>query len=263
MHCGRHRNRFCFLPDEVVERLARDALAEEWGTNRFVLKKYLAVQVPWSIEQGKFTCSDSQFYTTAGCLQTRYGTPLYLVFEKNKKEGVQPWCLVYAGANISAPQFPDMPILPDLPDLGRGLEVVMSHDHILSDQSNRVEFLKKAPSVAQMCAVAGAIHWSLCRELQIPYYYYGRMNYLVPLYLKSRENIAEGPDLIAPIQISETNLLVRTVLEPHMPYASARVAVKRHDQLPPWLLDAWKQYSQTATEEGIENPEKSNGRENT
>ena len=89
----------------------------------------------------------------------------------------------------------------------------------------------------------------------MPYWYYGRMNYLVPLYMRSRENITEAPDLIAPIEVNPDMLIVRTVLLPHMPYANARIAVKRHDQLPHWLLDAWNVSSATVTPGQIDNPE--------
>lgn len=115
----------------------------------------------------------------------------------------------------------------------------MQHDHMLKDNEDRVLFLKDAPPVAQMCAIAGAIQWSINRGLQLPYWYFGTMNFIVPLYLRDRENITNAPDLVAPIQVSNDMLLVRTVLEPYMPYANSRVSVRRHDQLPPWMLDTW------------------------
>src|SRR5208282_2312868 len=151
-----------------------------------------------------------------------------------------------------------LPVPPEIPSgmlINKGAEVVMMHDHILGENTERVEFLAGTPPVAQMCAVSGAIQWSLFRGLELPYWYFGRMNYLVPLYLRSRENITMAPDLIAPVEAAGNNLLVRTVLEPHMPYANARVAVKRHDQLPPWLLDGWNTRSAEATKTQMDDPE--------
>jgi len=247
--------RFAHIPHALLDQLAHDALAEIWGINNFGLEKYLSVHVPWSLEQGLFTQSENQFYVSAGHLQTRYGTPLYLVFERNRDAGRQPFYLRFVGSQVSASELPVPPVIPSPPELPRGAEVIMMHDHILGDQADRVEFLRTAPPVAQMCAVSGAIQWSLNRNLHLPYWYFGRMNYLVPLYLQSRENITLAPDLVAPIQVNPDSLLVRTVLEPHMPYANARVAVRRHDQLPPWLLDGWTDYSRGATEAQIEDPE--------
>ncbi len=229
---------FSYIPSSVIDRLC-DALAEEWGADHFALKKYLAVHVAWSVEQGQFTFNDEQLIVAAGSLQTRYGTPLFLAFEPNREAGKQPWALVYAGGRVSAPQLPLPPEIPPCPEIAKGAEIVMMHDHILGDHTDLVAFLKDTPPVAQMCAVSGAIQWSINRGLILPYWYYGRMQCLVPLYLRSRENITLAPDLVAPLEVSPSNIQVRTVLPPHSPYANARVAVRRHDQLPAWMLDCW------------------------
>jgi len=246
---------FAYVPGSIIDRLAHDALAEEWGPRKYALVKYLAVHVAWSIEQKQYTFSDSQLYVAAGSLQTRYGTPLFLAFEPNREPDRQPWALVYAGARVSAPQLPLPPDIPRCPDIPKGAEVVMLHDHILGDNADRVDFLAQTPPVAQMCAVSGAIQWSMNRGLIVPYWYYGQMQCLVPLYLRSRENITVAPDLVAPIEVSANNLLVRTVLPPHAPFANTRVAVRRHDQLPPWMLHCWNTESQRMRDEEIENPE--------
>ena len=248
-------HRFAYIPPQILDSLARSALSEHWGRNNYVLSKYLAVHIAWSIEQGRYTHNDTQFYVTAGHLQTRYGTPLYLVFAENLRAGTEPWRLITAGSQIAAPELPTPPDIPAPPDIPLGAEIVMMHDHILGDNVNRVPFLTGTPPVAQMCAVSGAIQWSINRNLQLPYWYFGKMNYLVPLYLQSRENITLAPDLIAPVQINPDSLLVRTVLEPTMPYANARVAVKRHDQLPAWMLSSWSVAAATVPESQIEDPE--------
>lgn len=250
---------FAFLPNHIIESLAEQALSEQWGANNYVLKKYLAVQVPWAIEQGRYTTSSDQFYVRAGHLQTRYGTPLYLVFEANEPGHAQPYILKHAGSDVSAPSLPTEPELPASPEIPVGAEIVMLHEHILGDNSDRVPFLSGTPFVAQMCAVSGAIQWSLNRGLQLPYWYFGTMNHLVPLYLQSREDITKAPDVIAPIQIANNSLIVRTVLEAHMPYANSRVSVKRHDQLPHWMLSAWETYAEQLTEEQIDEPEGGQG----
>jgi len=251
----RRFDNFTALSTGMLDSLAGEALSENWGDGSFALKKYLAVHVAWSIEQGRYTRGGDQFYTTAGHLQTRYGTPLYLVFARNSNPGGAPHRIIAAGSQISAPELPMPPEIPCCPEIPSGAEIVMLHDHILGDRADRVPFLKHTPPVAQMCAVSGAIQWSLNRGLELGYWYFGKMNYLVPLYLQSRENITLAPDLIAPIQVNVDSLMVRTVLEPAMPYANARVAIRRHDQLPHWLLDAWNDYARTAAHAVIEDPE--------
>ena len=247
--------KFAFVPNELIDSLAGDALSQNWGANNFVLKKYLAVQVAWSIEQGRFTQGANQFYVTAGHLQTRYGTPLYLAFGKNRNPGREPYYLVAAGAKISASHLPIPPDIPAEPEIPDRAEIVMMHDHILGDNANRFPWLAQTPRVAQMCAISGAIQWSINRGLHLPQWYFGAMTYVVPLYLQSREDITAAPDLIAPVQVNPDSLLVRTVLLPHMSYGNSRVAVKRHDQLPHWLLAAWEDLADGLTESEIDNPE--------
>ena len=241
-------HRFAFVPENMLEKLKGEALTEEWGAHLFALRKYLAVHVPWAIEQERYTVGNDQLYVTAGNLQTRYGTPLFLVFQRIHEPGKSPWRLVATGSEISAPELPTAPEIPVAPELERGAEIVMIHDHILGDNTERVAFLANTPHVAQMCAVAGSIQWSLNRRLHLNNWYFGRMNYIVPLYLQSRENITRSPDLIAPIQVSPGSLVVRTLLEPHMAYPNARVAVRRHDELPAWLLEAWTGYVEAGGE---------------
>ncbi|APG45992.1 DUF3825 domain-containing protein [Phaeobacter porticola] len=244
-----------FIAPELLQRLADQALTEEWGRSNFALEKYLAVHIPWAIEQGAFSTSEDQIFFSAGHLQTRYGTPLYLVFERNDGPFDQLLYCKYAGTNPSAPNFPSPPEIPAVPEINKGSEIVMLHDHILGDNADRVPFLRDTPPVAQMCAISGAIQWSLNSNLEISYYYFGTMSFLAPLYLQSRENITEAPDLIAPVQVNRDNLVVRTVLTPHMPYANARVAVERHDKLPAWMLSAWNAHSTELSDTQVENPE--------
>ena len=249
-------SRFALLPDSVIDQLASQALSEIWGRGNFALKKYLGVQVPWSIQQGLWTSNDTQFYVTAGNLQTRYGTPLYLAFERNRNPAATaPYVLVFAGTNISAPSLPTAPEIPPAPQIPCGGEIVMMHDHILGENAGRVSMLGQTPKVAQMCAVSGSIQWSINRGLALPYWYFGKMDLLVPLYLRTREDITLAPDLVAPVQVNRDNLLVRTVLPPEAPYANARVAVTRGDRLPHWMLDTWKEFSVSATAEQVDDPE--------
>ncbi|MGK7932595.1 MAG: DUF3825 domain-containing protein [Microcystaceae cyanobacterium] len=251
--------RFAFFPPTIQAKLAEIALSENWGADNKVLNYYIATYVPWSIEQNCYSYDLEKFYVTAGCLQTRYGTPIYLTFEKNRDEEEFniPWALTRVDTEIYyAPKPPNRPNIPKPPDIPFGAEIVMKHDHILGDNAARIPFFRDVPPVAQICAVSGAIQWSLNRKLALPYWYYGRMNYIVPLYLQSREDITQAPDAIAPIEVRPEYLFVRTVLENYMPYASARVGVLRHDALPNWLSDAWAKYAEELTEDEIENPER-------
>jgi hypothetical protein len=252
--------RFASTPPGQLACLASMALDENWGTDHVALYHYLAAQVRWSIEQERYSCDGDKLFVSAGNLQTRYGTPLYLILRPNARPPAQarhtpPWAITDVVDQVFGISPPSAPDVPTPPLLEAGREIVLQRDHILGDNAERVAFLRDTPPVAQMCAVAGAVQWSLFRELAVPYWYFGRMNYLVPLYLSTREDITQSPDVIAPVEVLEGCLLVRTVLLPHYPYSRARIAVKRHDQLPRWLVDAWTQHAQSVPHEVVEDPE--------
>lgn len=233
--------RFAFLPDEKLSRLAGDATDENWGKNNFALEKYLAVHIIWSILQERYTHSSDQLNFAAGHLQSTNGTPLYLVFKRNDIQGKQPWVLRHVGKQIAASNLPLPARVPDPPDIVPGSEIVICDDHIFHRDNERVKFLHDLPPVTQICAVTGAIQWSLHRALQVAYYHYGKISYLVPLYFSSRENLRLAPELVAPVEVHSDRLLVRTLLYPCHAYANARVTAERADQLPAWLIDAWEQ----------------------
>lgn len=243
---------FAFLPPTQLERLAKLVLDENWGRDNFVLTKYLAEHVPLSLSQGRHAAFDNQLIVTAGSLQTRYGTPVYVVFEPSPAGAASPWTLRAVTDRPRTAVLPQPPDLPEWPTIDTGSEVVIGHEHILEDNEDRVSFLGQTPRVAQMCAVAGAIQWSIHRGLLIKQMYFGTQSYFVPVYLTSREDITAPPDLVAPVQIQPGYLVARTLLLPHMAYARARVAANRADQLPSWLLRAWAEHAASVVDDGVE-----------
>jgi len=252
-------HKLAYVPDDKVARLATKILEENWGRNNWVLKRYLAVHVGLTVRQKRHVIHEGRVVLCAGHLQTRYGTPIYLSFDKNRMEYSQPpLYLQYVGDKPNVPQLPQLPDLPAWPTIPPGAEIVIAHEHILEKHQDRVAFLAGTPRVAQMCALAGAIQWSLFRDLAIRQLYLGVPSYFVPVYLQSREDITQAPDLIAPIQVQGDRLYVRTALEPYMGYAWARVVATRHDQLPHWLVAAWHERAdqeEAATFENVEREE--------
>lgn len=243
-------NNFAFIHDDKLEILAKGALQENWGEDLFVLRKYLAVHIPMSIEQGRYIWNGEQLFVAAGSLQTRFGVPLYLAFEPNTG-GRQKFYLKWIGDRPQCSEFPEPPVFKNWPEIDLASEIVIATDHILGDNVERILFLKDTPPVAQICAVTGAIQWSLYRNLQIKQMYLGVESYFVPIYLQTRENITSAPDLVAPVQVQPDRLLVRTVLLPHMAYDKARVVVTRHDELPTWIVSSWNEHSATVTAAAI------------
>src|ERR1700737_1968839 len=61
--------RLAHIPNARLVDLSRAALAENWGNDDYVLEKYLAVHLSWSIERNHYTTNEDQLYVTAGHLQ--------------------------------------------------------------------------------------------------------------------------------------------------------------------------------------------------
>ncbi|MCT7954428.1 DUF3825 domain-containing protein [Laspinema palackyanum] len=240
---------FSFITQKALNKLNEQSLQENWGKELDVLKKYIAITLYWSIEQEKFLEYKDGFIVAAGLLRNRYNVPLYLKFEPNQRDD-QPWRLTDAGTgeNFSDEEveLPPPPEVPKAPEIPLGNEIVISDEHILRDNVGRVEFLAPASTVTQICALNGAIQWSIYKGLYQPCWYYGKMQYFIPIYLKSQENITTTPDLIAPLEVREGKipLRVRTVMNPIRQttyYSNIRPVVARADQLQPWIISSWNE----------------------
>ncbi len=240
--------RFCFVPGGRLNLLKELTLDEEWGTNNFVLLKYLAVHIRLSIEQGHYVWNGDQMVLTAGRLVTSTGSPIYVGLVPNSTPQDNPWVLNWVGERPSCPELPEPPDLGHWAPLRNDLEIVVACDLASEERKLHIPFIDETPAVAQLSALSGAIHWALHRGLAVPQIHGGGRGYFAPVYLASREDISEAPDLVAPILVQGERLVVRTFLDPHVAYSPARAVVERCEQLPPWLLDSWDRAVEEAEE---------------
>ena len=114
-------HRMAWIPPDKLARLAVAVLEEDWGRNRWVLKKYLAIHIGLAITQKRFAYHEGRLVLSAGHLQTRYGTPVYLSFDRNNRpDHSQPLYLQYVGDKPNVPQLPQPPELPLWPETPGG-----------------------------------------------------------------------------------------------------------------------------------------------
>lgn len=231
--------RFCFVPGGRLSLLEDLAVDEEWGQNDFVLLKYLAVHLRLAVEQGRYVWNGDQMVLTAGHLVTPTGAPVYVGIVRNATSGENPWVLNWVGERPSSPELPEPADLGTWVDLNPAAEVVIACDLDDEERRARLPQLEGAPLVARISALAGAVQWSLHRDLAVRQIHGGGRGYFVPVYLESREDLSVAPDLVAPVVTQGGRLVVRTLLEPHVAYSPARAVVERCEQLPNWLLGAW------------------------
>ncbi len=55
--------------------------------------------------------------------------------------------------------------------------------------------------------------------------------------------------VVVPLVVQSGRLIVRSLLSPHTAYAPARAVVERCEQLPSWLLRAWEDAAEAASDE--------------
>ena len=252
--------KFAYIPTTTIDILKEQSLDEDWGNNLYVLRKYIAITLYWSIEQARYIECQDGFIVTAGLLRNRYSVPLYLKFEKNNnKHRSQPWALTFAGSgdNFEVLEYPAPPEVPQAPQIPIGNEIVVKDEHIIRNRSNRIPFLQSVGTVAQICALNGAIQWSIYRGLQQPCWYYGKIQYYVPIYLHNQENITATPDLVVPLEIRQGTLplFVRTALNPLEEityYGNIRPIVARSDQLQPWIVSSWRDATKIVSDDDEE-----------
>lgn len=241
--------RFCFVPAGRLTLLRELAPDEEWGSNHFVLLKYLAVHVRLAIEQGRLAWNGDQMVLAAGRLCARGGAPLYVGLVPNQDPNDNPWVLNWVGERPSIGEPPEPADLGSWPHLDPGAEVIVACELENPERRLAPGPIAGLPRVVQTSALIGALHWALKRGLALRQLHSGGRGYFVPVFLSGRDDLEAEPDAVAPITVQTERLLVRTLLEPHVAYTPARVCVERAELLPGWLLESWDR-AQARTPQG-------------
>lgn len=252
--------KFCFVPGGRLSLLKELTIDEEWGSNNFVLLKYLAVHVRLALEQDCYVWNGEQIVMTAGRLCTPTGTPIFLGLVPNASPGENPWVLNWVGERPSCPELPEPADLGAWPALDPGKEILIACDLSDDDRRPRRPVIGELPVVTQMAALSGALAWSLRRGLAVRQIHGGGRGWFVPIHLSQRDDLDRAPDLVAPVLVQRERLAVRAFLDPHVAYSPARAVVERWEQLPAWLVESWEAVTETEVDEPGEGEDESRGR---
>ena len=216
---------FCTLPPGQVGALKDLALHEDWGPEDVALLCHLALHVPLAVEQGRFALDGKQMVLRAGHLATPAGAPLYLGLARPHGN---LWALEWSRTQPSKIVALTPASLGAWPALDAALDVVVAMDHVRE--------LEGLPLPMAQAAIAGAVRWSMHRELAVRTLRGDNRGYALPVHLRDRDG---GPDLVAATEVQDERLLVRALMRPRAAYPAARAVVQRRDELPLWLRDAW------------------------
>ncbi len=236
--------RFCFVPAGRLALLKELAVPEDWGPSGGALLRYLAVHVRLAIEQDRHMWNGDQMVMTAGRLTNPTGAPLYVGLVRNQGQGDNPWVMNWVGERPSCAELPVPPDLGPWAPLDPGAEVAIAAD--LSDGERDLRGFAGLSPMLRVAALTGAVHWALHRGLAVPQLHGGTRGYFVPVFLTQREDLTAAPDLVAPTVVQGKRLIVRALLDPHVAYSPARVAVERWEQLPNWLVESWQLFVERA-----------------
>ena len=216
-------------------------IEEPWGEDLKHLKIYLGDNFEIAKKNNKIHVDAEKAVWQPGYLLNKSGDPIWLTYRKNPIEGKQPWkfnkhmvstCPVGVEAK-------SLEIKYTYPDFESEFELNINHDHIINDNRDRLEevfegiFKEKLNGYLVYKAIVGEIEMQKRRNTAIPQWYMEEYQFLIPLCLKSPNNV----DLVAALQPKDKKYYVRTLLYPNQAYAHARSVVKNRLNLPHWIVE--------------------------
>lgn len=246
---------FAFVPalDEQLENLAGTAEPEDWRYHHTasehpfpVLFNYIRYTYRRIAEENKIALSESgQFCVFNTGLVTSNQEALYVSFEPNRREGMQPWYFEgwFRRGERELTKFPELPDLPHYFDDPTCLVLDIRRDfrinveHIIADTPRErfPEPYRSMQDYALQTVLKGAIDNAKERvrrsyKTAIPQYYRSQVQMLLPLCL-SNPSLA---DLALVVERHSTFYRAATCLTLDMAYNNARqIARPDRDWLQP------------------------------
>jgi len=251
---------FAFLPDlsGLLQKIAEIAVNENWGQNHEYLLRYCRDNFEIAHAQAKVTMDENKQFAVwrVGYLVSADGTPIYVIFEKNRVHGKQPFYLrtVYKTSQDRIPcrsngnpavyiPRPDEPEY-EIPEYRPDFNVEFNWHHYEEQRSRLPKALQAIENdrAAYLC-IFGAVTLShrlhkAGARIAVPQYYRGAYEYLLPLCM-THDDHNSRPDLVAGLQEDRQGktYFVKTLLLPEMAYPHARAVATSTAHIRSWLQD--------------------------
>lgn len=250
--------KFAYCPDYEgqLRKLAELAMKEEWDFRTShsrrpfpILHNYIQHTFTRLREEevagkpNKISYSNDARYA---CFNTGLYTEnyelIYGLFEPNRNEGRQPWCLkgFYKESDHALHYFSPLPLraeyFTDISDLiyDYRLEIRINIDHILDNQNNldrlpvHMRDRQKALPIMHGALQIAKRRVAANYKLAVPQYYNGKIQLLIPLCFEDNSKA----DVALPIYRENNFYMGRTLLTLEMAYNNARLIARPDSE---WL----------------------------
>lgn len=246
---------FCGTEDgfnNMLKYLSELAEKEKWSFNDdkpyCILRKYIIDTFAQCKRQEKVILSSDGNYSCFNTgLLTVNGNDIIAIFEKNSREGAQPWVLKkfkdqcsrdFLDAFSEVPKlatytetFQDLYFNPDL-------NIIVNTDHILDDNWERIESVIKYNKNVVKALLVGVVEEAKKRikrniRLVVPQFYKNEIMYLLPINIPNNEG--SYVTMALAVERTDTNQYrANTIFTKEMAYEKARLLMKPESN---WLVD--------------------------
>lgn len=239
--------------NKMLSYLTNIAEEEKWSFDEtkpyHILKKYLSNTFSQCSKQKKVLISDDGEYSCFNTgLLTPNGDDIIAIFEKNTRDGAQPWILRKFKEKSSRDflnVFAEVPKLATYTESFQDLyfnpdyNIVVNTDHILDDNWDRIESVLKYPSknIVKLL-LTGVVEEAKKKtkrnlRLVVPQFYKNQIMYLVPITIPDING--NNVTMALAVERTETSQYrANTIFTKEMAYEKARVLMKPESN---WLVD--------------------------
>lgn len=231
----------------ILDELKKSLMSEPWGANCKILNQYINVNFEIACSENKIHEEEQRniAFWKVGNLVSLAGDPLWFIYEKNTR-GPQKWNFkrLYFGTALPISNLnesiDDYQLQYQTPHFYSSWQFSLEPatiEHIMTDNKSRLEsvFGKQLSQNGHMLfrTILGELELQKKRSDVMNQWYYGKYQFLMPLYLENSEKVS----LTATLEPLEENKLykVRTLLYPEYAYPHVRALVKNRSAITGWM----------------------------
>jgi len=231
----------------ILSDLKSNLMAEPWGKNNKILSTYINVNFEIAYSEAKIYEDEANgiAFWKVGNLVSIAGDPLWFVYELNPREE-QKWNFkkTYFGSLLPSlnndKTIDDYQIQYKIPPFYSSSQFTLDPktvEHIMSENKDRLvhvfgeDLAKNAHMLFR--TILGELELQKKRSDVMAQWYFGKYQFLMPLYLKSPNEVSLTATLEPLDDVKQYK--VRTLLYPEYAYPHIRAVVKNRSSITGWM----------------------------